>query len=177
VGDRTGTDARELWRVAECSEENSEIPGVGIDELEKRGELAFLKNGPLIWLDSADIGPTLGTGSVASWQLKANGKLFHSGLPHKAINAIELASEAVRVMQQRFHADHPMTATDQRYLYNVGTHVATCLCVLTWTILYSGLLVRNTKPESTHRLVRRCVCGSAHCIRMQSHAVSSQARP
>jgi acetylornithine deacetylase len=33
-----------------ANEENSEIPGVGIDELERRGELAFLKNGPLIWL-------------------------------------------------------------------------------------------------------------------------------
>jgi acetylornithine deacetylase len=33
----------------------------------------------------------------------AKGKLFHSGLPHKAINAVELVYEAIRVVQQRFY--------------------------------------------------------------------------
>ena len=97
-----------------ANEENSEIPGVGIDELERRCELAFLKAGPLIWLDSADIGPTLGTGSVASWQLQAKGKLFHSGLPHKAINAIELASEAVKYIQDEFYKVQGYRATFAR---------------------------------------------------------------
>ena len=38
------------------------------------------------------------------------GKLFHSGLPHKSINPIELAMDAVSEMQQRFYIDfgpHP----------------------------------------------------------------------
>ena len=74
---------RSISCVLIANEENSDIEGVGIDELEKRGELAFLKNGPLVWLDSADTGPTLGTGGVTTWSLTAKGKLFHSGLPHK----------------------------------------------------------------------------------------------
>ena len=34
-----------------ANEECSDILGVGVDELEKRGELASLKNGPLFWVD------------------------------------------------------------------------------------------------------------------------------
>jgi len=62
------------------------LQGVGIDELEKRGELEKLKNGPLYWIDSANFGPTLGTGGVATWQLVVTGKQFHSGFPHNGIN-------------------------------------------------------------------------------------------
>jgi len=32
----------------------------------------------------------IGTAGIVQWNLQANGKLFHSGLPHKAINPIEL---------------------------------------------------------------------------------------
>jgi len=112
---------RGVAAVLIANEENGEIAGVGIDELEKRGELAFLKNGPLVWLDSADIGPTLGTGSVTTWSLSAKGKLFHSGLPHKAINAIELANEALRVVLKRFYEDFPYTDMDKKYLFNCGS--------------------------------------------------------
>lgn len=38
---------RGVAAVLIANEENGEIPGIGIDELEKRGELAFLKNGPV----------------------------------------------------------------------------------------------------------------------------------
>lgn len=51
----------------------------------------------------AAVGPTLGTGSVTTWSLTGKGKLFHSGLPHKAINAIELVHESMRVIQKRFY--------------------------------------------------------------------------
>lgn len=37
----------------------------------------------------------------------AAGKLFHSGLPHKSINPIELAMDAVTEIQRRFYADFP----------------------------------------------------------------------
>ena len=57
--------------------------GIGIDELEKQGELRFLKDGPLYWVDSANFGPTLGTGGMCAWELTVNGKKFHSGFPHK----------------------------------------------------------------------------------------------
>jgi acetylornithine deacetylase len=39
------------------------------------------------------------------------GKLFHSGLPHKGINAIEMAMDVTSYIQNRFIADfdrHPL---------------------------------------------------------------------
>lgn len=62
-----------------------------------------LKSGPVLWIDCADSQPCIGTAGSISWHLKATGKLFHSGLPHKAINAIELASEAVKYIQDEFY--------------------------------------------------------------------------
>lgn len=35
------------------------------------------------------------------------GKLFHSGLPHKSINPLELLMDAVLEIQQRFYRDFP----------------------------------------------------------------------
>lgn len=35
------------------------------------------------------------------------GKLFHSGLPHKSINPIELVMDAVLEIQKRFYKDFP----------------------------------------------------------------------
>jgi acetylornithine deacetylase len=45
--------------------------------------------------------------------MRCAGKLFHSGLPHKAVNPIELAMDAVTEMQRRFYQDfapHPEEA-------------------------------------------------------------------
>lgn len=36
-----------------------------------------------------------------------SGKLFHSGLPHKSINPLELLMDAVLEIQQRFYRDFP----------------------------------------------------------------------
>lgn len=36
-----------------------------------------------------------------------SGKLFHSGLPHKSINPIELVMDAVQEIQKRFYRDFP----------------------------------------------------------------------
>lgn len=84
-----------------ASEENNEIPHVGIEEMELQGDLRklSLQNGPLIWVDSANFGPTLGCAGTQTWQMKFLGKAFHSGLPHKAINPIDLASEVMRYRQ------------------------------------------------------------------------------
>lgn len=64
------------------SEENTSIPDVGIDMLLKDGKLDQLKAGPVYWVDSSDTHPTIGTASVAVWNLMCKGRLFHSGLPH-----------------------------------------------------------------------------------------------
>ncbi|KAF6134122.1 hypothetical protein GIB67_013519 [Kingdonia uniflora] len=66
-----------------ANEENSSVLGVGLDALVKDDLLNKLKQGPLFWIDTADKQPCIGTGGMISWKIKAEGKLFHSGLAHK----------------------------------------------------------------------------------------------
>lgn len=47
--------------------------------------------------------PCIGTGAMLAWQLTAHGKLFHSGLPNKSVNPMELAMEALAEIQKRFY--------------------------------------------------------------------------
>uniref|UniRef100_A0A0D6R0C2 Acetylornithine deacetylase n=1 Tax=Araucaria cunninghamii TaxID=56994 RepID=A0A0D6R0C2_ARACU len=98
-----------------ANEENSTVLGVGVDALVKEGLLNKLKDGPLFWLDTADKQPCIGTGGVVSWTLKATGKLFHSGLPHKAINAMELCMEALEEIQKCFYNDFPAHPKEAEY--------------------------------------------------------------
>ncbi len=89
------------------SEESTAIPGVGVDKLMAAGKLDKLKGGPIFWVDSADCHPCMGTAGCAMWTLRVEGRLFHSGLPHKGINSLELAMEAVNYIQSRFYEDYP----------------------------------------------------------------------
>ncbi|KAA8525890.1 hypothetical protein F0562_008010 [Nyssa sinensis] len=98
-----------------ASEENSSIQGVGVDALVKDGLLKKLKQGPLFWIDTADKQPCIGTGGLIPWKLHVTGKLFHSGLPHKAINPLELAMEALKEIQLRFYKDFPPHPREQVY--------------------------------------------------------------
>ncbi|GLC37544.1 hypothetical protein PLESTB_001759000 [Pleodorina starrii] len=106
---------RTIVGVYIANEENSKILGIGIDELVARHLLDNLRAGPLYWVDVADSQPCIGTGGIVAWSLKAYGKMFHSGLPHKSINPIELAMAAVQYMQDRFYADFPPHAEEARY--------------------------------------------------------------
>ena len=49
----------------------------------------------------------LGMASAAMWTLRAEGHLFHSGLPHKGINSLELGMEAITYVQNKFYQDFP----------------------------------------------------------------------
>ncbi|KAL2348269.1 hypothetical protein Fmac_002269 [Flemingia macrophylla] len=131
-----------------ANEENSAITGVGVDALVKHGLLNKLKEGPLFWIDTADKQPCVGTGGMIPWKLNATGKLFHSGLAHKAIckgngdtigsnkvfiwqnfgfrhfaidntaiNALELAMDALKEIQSRFYRDFPPHPQEQVYGY------------------------------------------------------------
>lgn len=66
---------------------------IGVGRLMEEGELSFLRKGPVIWLDCADKQPNIGSGGTVQWKLTTNGKLFHSGFPHKGVNAVELAMD------------------------------------------------------------------------------------
>ena len=49
------------------------------------------------------------------WTLRVEGRLFHSGLPHKGINSLELAMEAIKYMQTNFYKDFPAVNTHTHY--------------------------------------------------------------
>ncbi|KAL0409337.1 UNVERIFIED_CONTAM: Acetylornithine deacetylase [Sesamum radiatum] len=98
-----------------ASEENSSIPGVGVDALVKDKLLDKLKQGPLFWIDTADKQPCIGTGGMIPWKLHVSGKLFHSGLAHKAINPLELAMEALKEIQSRFYREFPPHQNEKVY--------------------------------------------------------------
>ncbi|CAH2078730.1 unnamed protein product [Thlaspi arvense] len=98
-----------------ASEENSSIPGVGVDMLVKDKLLDKLKFGPLFWIDTADKQPCIGTGGSIPWKLHFTGKLFHSGLAHKAINAMELGMEGLKEIQDRFYRDYPPHPQEKVY--------------------------------------------------------------
>ncbi|XP_042493614.1 acetylornithine deacetylase-like [Macadamia integrifolia] len=100
-----------------ANEENSSISGVGVDELVKHGLLNKLKQGPLYWIDTADKQPCIGTGGMIAWKLKTTGKLFHSGLAHKAVNPLELSMEALKEIQLRFYRDFPPHPKEQVYKF------------------------------------------------------------
>ncbi len=82
---------RTLFVVLIANEEDRAVPGVGLEYVAECGALEPLRNGPVYWLDSADFGPTLGTGGIVTWELLAKGISGHSGLPHNCVNALELA--------------------------------------------------------------------------------------
>ncbi|OQR88631.1 hypothetical protein ACHHYP_06715, partial [Achlya hypogyna] len=56
---------------------------------------------------------------VITWSLRATGKLFHSGLPHLGMNALEMAMDAVTEMQKRFYEDFPQH--EKELPYNFAT--------------------------------------------------------
>jgi len=100
-----------------ASEEASSQEGVGVEGLVAASKLEFLKGGPIVWVDSADSEPCIGTAGAMTWKLRVDGKLFHSGLPHKGINSLELAMEAVTAIQRRFYADFPAVKEEEEYSF------------------------------------------------------------
>jgi len=104
-----------------ASEEANDKPDIGIDGLVKHGKLDMLKSGACLWIDASDSEPCLGTGGVISFHLKAYGKRFHSGFPHKTVNPIELASEAMKYVQDRFYQDFPGRPEEKEYNFETSS--------------------------------------------------------
>ncbi|CAM9467110.1 unnamed protein product [Phaeothamnion confervicola] len=114
---------RTVTAIFIANEENSEVSGVGIDGLNSSGRLEELglKRGPILWVDSADSQPCIGTAGNLQWSLKATGKLFHSGLPHLAINPLELVMEATAEMQRRFYRDFAPHPDETKYNFRTSS--------------------------------------------------------
>jgi acetylornithine deacetylase len=99
------------------NEEMSNTHGVGINRLVKDGKLTHLQNGPLYWIDSANFGPTIGTGGMATWRLIVEGKVAHSGFPQNGINAAELAFAATQALQEWFYRNYPPHPKEKEYRF------------------------------------------------------------
>lgn len=97
--------------------EEASGPGIGVDGLVAEGRLDACKPGPVVWVDCADSQPCIGTAGAITWHLTANGHRFHSGLPHKGINAIELAMEATARIQQKFYESFPACDKEAEYKF------------------------------------------------------------
>ena len=84
-----------------------------------------------------------GTAAAGVWTILFRGRLFHSGLPHKGINSIELASEAMAYIQRRFYEDFPPVS----------------VCVCTYSVYsHTRLLHPPTLPCGYITLVLVCAC-------------------
>jgi acetylornithine deacetylase len=106
---------RTVVAVIIANEEMSNTHGIGIGKLVKDGKLEHLKDGPLYWIDSANFGPTIGTGGMATWRLVVEGKVAHSGFPHNGINAAELAFAATQALQAWFYHNYPPHPKEREY--------------------------------------------------------------
>eukprot|EP00904_Undaria_pinnatifida_P004372 jgi/Undpi1/13936/HiC_scaffold_9.g03587.m1 len=115
--------SRTVLAIFIANEENGEVEDIGVDGLHSSGKLDELgiNRGPIFWVDSADSQPCVGTVGNMQWTLKANGKLFHSGLPHMAINPIEMVMEAVSMVQKRFYEDYPPHPKEVEYNYKCSS--------------------------------------------------------
>jgi acetylornithine deacetylase/succinyl-diaminopimelate desuccinylase-like protein len=106
---------RTVVAVIIVNEEMSHTHGIGIGKLVQEGKLAHLQGGPLYWIDSANFGPTIGTGGMATWRLVVEGKAAHSGFPQNGINAAELAFAATQALQTWFYRNYPPHPKEREY--------------------------------------------------------------
>ena len=108
---------RTVTAVFIANEENGVVENIGVDQLMKTGKMDRLKNGPVIWVDCADSQPCLGTCGSVTWFLKATGKLFHSGIPAKGVNSIELCNSALAELQERFYREFGPLPAESEYRF------------------------------------------------------------
>jgi acetylornithine deacetylase len=106
-----------------ANEENSEVAGVGVDEVIKNGKMAHLKKGFMYWIDTSDTHPCIGTAAMTSWKLHVKGMMGHSGVPQKAINPLYLGFEVISEMCDRIHEAFPAHPKEAVYGYQVPTNM------------------------------------------------------
>jgi acetylornithine deacetylase len=97
------------------NEEEAPLPEIGLDYAVSAGALDDIKDGTLYWLDSADFGPTVGTGGMAMWELHVDGVPGHSGMTHNCVNALELGMAASRALVEWFDKSYPPHADEARW--------------------------------------------------------------
>ncbi len=111
MGERGFRPKRTVKVVLIANEEEAPLPEIGLDYVVEPGHLDDLKDGTIYWLDSADFGPTVGTGGVAMWALHATGVTGHSGMTQNCVNALELAMATSRALVEWFEKEFSRTRT------------------------------------------------------------------
>jgi acetylornithine deacetylase len=106
-----------------ADEENGDDPTIGITHLAADGELDFLKSGPVYWVDSSDIFPTVGSGTGMGWELTVTGKRGHSGIPFNAINPVVFAMSATLGMMEEFNLHFPALPIEKEYKYQCSSNI------------------------------------------------------
>jgi acetylornithine deacetylase/succinyl-diaminopimelate desuccinylase-like protein len=117
MAERQWRPERTLKVVLIANEEDAPLPEVGLDYVVEQGKLATLKGEPVVWLDSADFGPTVGTAGMAMWELEAHGVTGHSGMPQNCVNALELAMAASLALGDWFRRTFPPHEQEKRYAF------------------------------------------------------------
>jgi acetylornithine deacetylase len=117
LAEMDGYDLRTSLSCVFIASEEANGPGIGVDGLVENGELEHCKAGPVVWVDCADSQPCIGTAGAITWDLSVKGHRFHSGLPHKGINAIELAMEATSKLQEAFYEKFPPCEQEREYKF------------------------------------------------------------
>jgi acetylornithine deacetylase len=106
-----------------ADEENGDDETIGIKHLMQDGELDFLKYGPVYWLDSSDIYPTVGSGTGMAWDLCVKGKKGHSGMPNNTINPMIFAIDATLGMLEVFKKNFPAHDKEKDYKYPCSSNM------------------------------------------------------
>lgn len=100
-----------------ANEENGTFKGIGVDQLSLEGYLDDLKKGPVYWIDAADSQPCQGTCGVMTWKMETHGKLFHSGMPNRTVNPIEMSMDALGYIQNVFYTKFARDPREDLYNY------------------------------------------------------------
>jgi acetylornithine deacetylase len=115
LGEKNLRPRRTLKVVMIANEEEAPLAELGLDYVVAQGRLDDLRGGPLYWLDSADFGPTVGTGGIAMWELSVTGVAGHSGLTHNCVNALELAMASSQALVRWFREKYPPHPDEPRW--------------------------------------------------------------
>ena len=75
-----------------------------------------------------DTHPCIGTAGNIQWKMDVTGKAFHSGLPHKGINAIELGFDALAHLQKVFDKNFPRHPREEEYNFKTQSSLKATRC-------------------------------------------------
>ncbi|QSQ21139.1 M20/M25/M40 family metallo-hydrolase [Pyxidicoccus parkwayensis] len=115
LAERNERPRRTLKVVFISNEESVDIPGLGLGYVAQQGRLKDLIGQPVYWLDSANFGPSVGTGGNAIWELKVTGVGGHSGMTQNCVNALELAMSASLELVRFFGTVCPPTEDEKKW--------------------------------------------------------------